>query len=128
MLSTPYPAKMLGVGTRNSSGWENPCTPDGNTEKLGVFSHSSDIDHHITNEAFSNQLTITTMHKEDSQQRTKVLIVRCTQPFARDGNLGTRIHGVIKLEDKCNPLLKATIFYFFIFFYLMSWIRKRVSK
>ena len=44
-----------------------------NTEKLLVFSHSSDIHsrysqtvifHHITNEIFSNQWTITMMHQE----------------------------------------------------------------
>ena len=46
------------MGKPMHSGWEH--------RKTGrVFSHSSDIDHHITNEVFSNQQTITTMHKED---------------------------------------------------------------
>ena len=67
------PRKMFWIGTRHNSRYEDPCTPDVNTEKLVVFSHSSDIHsrysqtaifHHITNEIFSNQLTITIMHQE----------------------------------------------------------------
>ena len=51
----------------------------------------------------------------ESQQRSEIKneSVDCemyTKPFVRDGNLGTRMHGVTKLEDSCNPLLKATNF------------------